>query len=510
MMGEISANNRRIAKNTLVLYVRMIFITLITLFTSRVVLNILGVEDYGIYSVVGGIVAFVGILKGAMSSTTMRFLTYELGRNDLERLKETFCISRMIYVVICLIFLILSESVGLWFLNSHLIIPNERILAANLVYQFTIFSFVIEMLAQPYNAAVLSHERMKFFSYISILEAVLKLVIVFLLLILPSDRLITYGILIMCVSLIVRVSYHIYCRHNFQECRFIIYRNWPLFKEIFIYSSWNLFGAASSLVKGQGQNILLNMFFIPAVTAASALSYQVYHGVSLLGQNFYMAVQPQITKYYAKNDLGNMFKLVFRSSKLSIYLNLIIGLPLLLETDAFIKIWLGQIPEYVICFTKIAIITSLIHTMAHPIMTSIHATGHMALYQSLVGTIDVLSLPISYLFLLNGFLPVIVFQVSLGITIVNLFVRTLILKHLIPQFPLLHYVVSVLGGGFVVFVLSCVIPFIVQKMMNSSSLKFIIVSVICVFSVFVTAFFIGLKRDERLFLLQFAKNKSVR
>lgn len=506
-MSDISANNKRIAKNTLVLYVRMFFFMAIALYTSRVVLKVLGVEDFGIYNVVGGVVAMMGLLKGAMSAATTRFITFELGRRNFEQLRKTFCTSVMIYILICIIFVILAETIGLWFLNTKLTIPIERQSAANWVYQFTIMSLFIEMICQPYNAVIISHEKMSFYAYVSILEVALRLLIVYLLLLLPFDHLALYGLLMMATSIVVCMTYHFYCQKRFSECKFKIYKDRDLFITMLSYSGWNLFGSASSLVKGQGLNILLNVFFNPAINAARGIAYQINSAISQFSQNFYTAVRPQITKYYAQNDLMNMFKLVFRSSKLSFYLNLLLGVPLIIETPRIINLWLGQEPDYVVIFSRLIIIISMIDAMAHPLMTSIHSTGHVSLYQSVVGSLKILNLPISYIFLKLDYTPVVVFYISLFISTLSLFVRLFIVKYYIKSFPVLNYFFKVFGICILVFFISIILPVTAHFYLEQSLWSMFIICVLSEISVVLAIIIIGLNDNERKFLFHLINNK---
>ena len=277
-----------------------------------------------------------------------------------EKLRKTFSVSVMIYAVICGVFLLIAETVGLWFVNAKLTIPAERMAAANWVYQFTVLSIIVEMMAQPYNSVIIAHEKMSFYSYVSILEVALKLLIAYALYLSLGDNLVVYGLLMLGSSVVVRIIYGAYCKRHYAECKFKLYRDKALFKEMLSYSWWNLFGSVSALVKGQGINILLNVFFNPVVNAARGIATQVNSAISQLSSNFFTAVRPQITKYYAQEDLTNMFKLVFRSSKLSFYLNLLLGVPLIVEAPQIIQLWLGQLPEHVVVFTRLIIIISLL------------------------------------------------------------------------------------------------------------------------------------------------------
>lgn len=508
-MSAVSENNKRIAKNTLMLYIRMFFIMAVTLYTSRVILQILGVEDFGIYNVVGGVVAMMGFLKGAMSAATTRFITYELGRNNSEQLRKTYCISMMIYALLCLIFVLLAETVGLWFLNSQLVIPDNRLVAANWVYQFTIFSVIVEMMAQPYNAVIISHERMSFFAYISILEVVLKLTVVYILLLINYDHLASYGALLLAVSLIVNIIYSVYCNKNFPECKFKIYKDVALFKRILFYSGWNLFGSVSSLIKSQGLNILLNMFFNPTVNAARGIAYQIGSAISQFSNNFFTAVRPQIIKYYAQEDLNNMFMLVFRSSRMSFFLNLFFSVPLLIETPQIIQLWLGQTPDYVIIFSRLIIIISAIEAMAHPMMTAAHATGRVALYQTVVGMMNILILPISYLFLHFGFSPVSVFGVSLVITSINVILRMFIVKYLIGSFPLKDYIIDVFGKCLAVSVCSVLFALILHKILTPSLWHSALVCIVSCIPFLISVYYLGLTNEERKVVVKHVDSKIV-
>lgn len=498
-MSQISENNKRIVKNTLLLYFRMFLILAISLFTSRIVLQALGVEDYGIYNVVGGIIAMSGVLNSAMSSSVTRYLTFELGRGNQEQLKKTFSVCLSIYLILCIFFLILAETVGLWFLNNKLVIPPSRIIAANYVYQYAIISTLTTLISTPYNASILSHEKMSIYAYVSIAEVILKLACAYFLFIIPFDHLSTYGASILITNIIITMIYITYCHHKFSECKFTYYRDKELFQQIFTYSGWNLFGAIAGLVKGEGLNILLNIFFNPTVNAARGIAYQINTAVMQFSSNFYAAVRPQITKYYAQNDLENMFKLVFRSSKLSFYLIILLSLPIIIEAPYIIKLWLGQIPEYTVIFIRYIIIISTIEAMANPLMTTAHATGKIALYQSLVGTTIMLNIPISYIFLNHGFPPVTVFIISLIITTICLFIRLWIIRRLI-NFPFMLYTKQVIAKCILVSITACIIPLSIYLLnLQIKHIDFII-CIITILSTIIVIYSIGLDSNEKKFI----------
>lgn len=505
-MSTVQDNNLRIAKNTIFLYIRMFVIMAVSLYTSRVVLKTLGVEDFGIYNVVGGIVAMIGMFNSAMTSSIQRYLSFEIGRGDKKQLHKTFNVCFFIYVFLSIIFFIAAETIGLWFLNTQLVIPKERIIAANWVYQFSVLSVINSLLCNPYSATIISHEKMSVFAYISIFEVILKLVIVYLLMLIPYDRLIVYGFLYLMMTLAITMVYCVYCVRNFQESHIKWYSDKVLFKRLLSYSGWNLFGSVASVAKGQGLNILLNMFFNPSINAARGIAYQINSQVSSFFSNFYTAVRPQIIKYYAQGKNDEMLKLVFRSSKLAYFLILILSLPIILEAPYIINLWLGQLPEYVVPFVRIILVITAIDAMANPIMTTAHATGKIAIYQSIVGLITILNIPISYVFLKFGNPPVVVFHISLILSFICMLVRLGIVKHLI-NFPILKYIKDVYSPALFVSVSSTIIPFLLHYNLPSSFISTIIVCLTSIVSTSISIYFIGLKRNERLMLKTIILNK---
>ena len=505
-MANTSANNKRIAKNTLLLYIRMLFIMVVTLFTSRVVLSILGVEDFGIYNVVGGVVTMLGVLNGAMSVSTQRYLTFELGRDNRVRLKQVFSVCLTIFIFLSIIIVILSETIGLWFLYNKMTIPNDRMTAAIWIFQFSILSTVTSLITNPYNATIIAHERMGIYAYVGILEVALKLGVVYLLLILPTDRLISYGGLIFLSHLLITVIYIVYCLKHFPETHYSYYWDKPLFRELTSYSGWNLFGSMSGIVKGQGLNILINMFFNPAVNAARGIAYQVNNAVNQFFTNFFNAVRPQITKYYAQNEMDNLFKLVFRSSKFSFFLIYVLSLPIIIETPYIIRLWLGQLPEYVVPFTRIIVIITAIDAMANPLMTCIHATGKIKLYQSVVGSLIILNVPISYLVLkYTHSSPIIVFEISLVITIIALFVRVYLLKKQIKGFPASMYFKDVIGKSFFVSALTFLIMYGISMSLPNNFLRLVVNVVVGILITLSLFYMVCLNKEEKFLTINILK-----
>lgn len=506
-MQNSQQNNKRIAKNTMLLYVRMFFTMAVSLYTSRVVLRVLGVEDFGIYNVVGGVIAMLGILNGSMAVSTQRYLTFELGRGDMAKLKRTFSVCFSIFVVISLVTVLLAETVGLWFLNTHLTIPQERLAAANWVFQFTIVSSVFNLMITPYNAAIIAHEKMDVYAYISILDVVLKLAIVYVLVIFDMDKLILYGFLLMLLFILNALLYASYCYRNYAETKYSFCWDKALFRQIGAYSFWNIFGALSGLAKGQGLNILLNIFFTPAVNAARGIAYQVNSMVSQFFMNFFTAVRPQITKYYAQGDLASMFSLVFRSSKFSYYLILVVSLPICVEAPFIISLWLGQLPDHVVAFVRLVIIVTAIDSTSNPMMTTAHATGRIKLYQSLVGTLIILNVPISYVVLKMGGTPTSVFYISIALSAIAFFVRIWIVKRLIKSFPVKDYLIKVCGTIACVTVAAALLPCVLHRVLATGSVSALANCVVCVVCTCLAVYAVGMTRGERAFVAETIKKR---
>jgi O-antigen/teichoic acid export membrane protein len=394
-----SENNKRIARNTLLLYFRMLLTMVVSLYTVRVVLNTLGIVDYGIFNVVAGIVTTFSFLSVTLATATQRFFSFELGRNNYEQLKKTFSMTMTIYIMVAIIILVLAETLGLWFLNTKMSIPAERMEAANWIYQFSILSFMMTMFTIPYDAAIIAHERMDVYAYVSMIEVSLKLLIVYLLMIVSMDKLKLYAILILGVTTIITLIYRTYCQKKFDECHYSFYWDSNLFKTIAGYSGWNLFGSLAGVFNDQGINILLNIFFNPVINAARGIAFQISNSINLFVSNFSTAVNPQIIKYYAQNENQKMQTLVFQSSKFSYFLLFIITMPVLLETNLILSLWLKAVPEYVVLFTRLVIITTLIDSLSGPLITSALATGKIKYYQIIIGGFKLFNLPICFFFL---------------------------------------------------------------------------------------------------------------
>lgn len=498
-MSDTSQNNKRIAKNTLLLYVRTLFIMLVTLYTSRVILNTLGVSDYGVYNVVGGVVAMFGFINNSMSSATQRYITFALGKGDLENLQKVFSTALQIHILIAVLIVFLGETVGLWFMYEKMQIPADRMTAAFWVLQCSILSTVIMIISVPYNADIIAHEKMSAFAYISILEVILKLAVVYALLISPLDKLILYAFLILAVQLIIRICYSHYCNKHFDESK---YRNvWDksLFKEMTGFAGWSLFGNLSAVLFGQGLNMLLNVFFGPVVNAARAVAVQVQNALQQFVGNFQMALNPQITKTYAQGEIDEMHKLIFRSARFSFYLLFLLALPVLFETDFILTVWLKIVPENTVIFLRIMICTSLIYALANPLIVANQATGKIRKYQAVCGTILLMILPVSYVCLWLGCPAYSVFIVHFIMESITQLARMYLLRHLI-SIRIKDYFINIYAKVVAVVMLSVIVPLYVYVSMDDTILRFFLICIVCFLSVGFVSYSVGLSRTERAFV----------
>lgn len=441
---DTQSNNKRLAQNTLLLYLRMILIIIVGLYTSRVVLQTLGVDDYGIYNVVGGIVAMLAFLNSAMTAASQRFISFELGTGNLNKLKQVFCTSVTIHIAIAGIILVIAETIGLWFLNTHMNIAPERMTAANWVYQCSILTFIVTVISVPYNACIVAHERMKAFAYISIIEVILKLVIVYLLLILHTDKLITYAILILSVSLIIRIIYGIYCKQHFEECTYQFSFNKNSFHEMFAFAGWSVIGNLGFALKDQGSNIVLNIFCGTAINAARGVALQVNGIINNFSSNFIMALNPQITKQYAAGNIQESIQLVYAGCRYSLYLLSIISVPFMVNLDYLLSLWLGTVPPYTTEFLFLALIAALINSMATPLVTAMQATGRIRNFQIIICIIMMCELPLTYIILKLGYKPYMAMIASIIVVTIGLFARLLLLKQLIKSYSIKYFTIHII------------------------------------------------------------------
>ena len=505
-MEDKSNINKRIAKNTFVLYLRMIFLMAINIYTTRVVLQALGVNDYGIYNVVGGIVAFFSILSKSLATASSRFLNYEMGRGDFVKLRKVFSISVTIQAALALLIALLIEVLGVWFLNNKMVIETERLTAANWVLQFSIITFCFNLISVPYNAAIIAHEKMSVFAYISIFEGIAKLLICYMVMILPMDNLVMYAFFICIIHVSIRFIYAYYCKHHFSECTYKYVKDTSLIKELFSFAGWNFIGASAMVIRNQGGNILINLFFGTSINAARAIANQVNIAVSGFVNNFMIAVNPQITQSYSREDKDYSEYLVQKSAKLSFYLLLLLSLPIIINIDYILGLWLYEVPEKTSVFVILTVLLTMIESLSVPLSTLQLATGKVRNYQLIVGGITLLNIPFSYELFLLGYDAEAFLIVAIIISFLTLFIRLFMLK-INAGLSIRLYIKRVVLNCSFVTIISAILPSVIMLVINRSFYNngfyiFLFSSVISTAWCFTIVLFLGCTKGERLFLKQ--------
>lgn len=488
-------NQKQIAKNTSLLYIRMGLMMLVGLYTSRVVLEALGQTDFGIYNVVGGVVAMFSFLSGTMSAACQKFFAQEISKGNYKELNKTFNLCLLVFIVIIILIVLLSETAGLLLLN-HKLKTQGRLDAAKIVFQCSIVSFALSIIRSPYQGMIIIKEKMKVFAYISIVEVLANLGVALFIRTSHNDRLILYGYLMIAVNLVVSLCYILYCYIFYHECRITLYWNKIQLKEIFSFAGWNMLGALAGICKSQGLNILLNIFFLPAVNAARGMAYKVLSSVQLFGDNFITAFKPQLLKSYSDNDNSGFFKLINQSTKFSFYLLFIISLPLILETPLILDIWLKQVPEHTISFTRLVLILALTDILSYPLGTAMQAYGKIKRYQIEVSGILLSILPISYLFLKLHFPPESVYVISIILSAFSIFYRVHFISNCIGLDKRVYFQTAI-KPILIVISVSSVIPVFLEFTMNPGYGKFFIVCGSAVLITAVTVFTLGMTKTER-------------
>lgn len=497
MTESNTANNKRIAKNTLLLYGRMLFLMLISLYTSRVILNALGVEDYGIYNVVGGVVAMFSIVSGSLSAAISRYITFELGKKNIGRLKKIFCTAINIQLIIITIVIVLLETVGFWFLNYKMVIPIDRLSAANWVFQFSIITFAVNLWSIPYTASIIAHEKMSAFAYISVFDGIAKLIIAFAILLNPIDRLVYYGLLILIVGLIQRYLYTSYCRRHFHECKYEMVFDGNIMKEMLGFAGWNFIGASSVILRDQGGNILINLFFGPALNATRGIAMSVHAAVYGFVSNFMVALNPQITKNYASGDFDYMFNLTFQGARLSYYILLILALPIIFTTPYLLHLWLGSVPDFASNFVRLVLVFAMSESLASPLITVMLATGNIRNYQFIVGGLQLLNLPLSYVGLRFGLPPETIFVVAIIISVLCEFARLGMLRIMVGM-SIKAFLKKVYFNVIVVTILSSIIPLAITNYFRADNWgSFVLLCTISVISTILIIYFVGCSKQDR-------------
>ncbi len=500
-------NNKRIAKNTLYLYLRTFCVMGISIFTSRIVLDALGIENYGIYNVVGGFVSMFAFLSGTLTVACQRFLSFELGKSD-SQFQKIFSTTFLIHLLLAAIIIVLLESIGLWFLNYKMNISSDRLFAANCVFQCSILTFCIHLISVPYTATIIAFEKMSAFAYISIIEVTLKLAIAYLLYIINFDALIMYAVFMLIVALSLTSLYCIYCRLHFKETKLSFIFDKSTFRSILAFAGWNFIGSASGILNSQGINVLTNMFFGVTFNAARGIASQIDSAVNSFVQNFMMALNPQITKKYASQEYEYMNMLVFRGTKYACFLFLLIGIPIFIKVDYILSVWLIEVPESTGLFIRYGIIYTMCQTFSQCLYTSMLATGKIKKYQIIVGTLSLLSFPTAYMFFKLGFPCEFGYVSIIIISLACLVARLILLKEMIPLFSIRDFVVKVIFK--VVEVLLLVLTTVIFIGILYDSDNFISLIITTVASITTMAFYvytIGLERQERVFLKKQIINK---
>ena len=457
----------------------------ISLYTSRVILEVLGIDDFGIYNVVGGFVGMFSLISATLTSSTQRFITFELGKKGKNNSQDVFSSAILIHVIIAFIIIILAESIGVYFLNTQMNIPLSRLTAANWIFQFSLITFVVNIVSIPYNSTIIAHERMTAFA---------------------SITLIVYGILILSVSLVIRIVYGVYCSRNFVECKFRLVKKNLYYKQILGFSGWNIIGTSSSVLATYGINVLLNIFFGVAVNAARGIAAQVDNAVSQFVGNFIMALNPQITKSYASGDREYMIKLVVSGSRYSFYLLFIMVIPILFETEYVLTLWLRNVPEYTVVFVQLSLIYMLCQSLSNTLFTAMLATGNIRNYQIVVGGLALMAFPLSYALFKMGFAPSYCYYISIFISVSCLIARLVMLQRMIGL-PMRIFLKDVVLRVLFVSILSLVIPCLIINLMPQGFVRLMVLSFVSLMTISIVILYIGITKNERVFLITYIKNK---
>ena len=499
VVPEEPSSNRRIAKNALMLYIRMFLTMIVGLYTSRVVLATLGVEDYGIYGVVGGVVAMMGFLNASMSGATSRFLTFELGRGNKKRMADTFSSALIVHIGIAVIVFILAETIGLWFLCNKLVIPEERMTAAHWVYQCSIASTMLGITQVPYNASIIAHEKMDTYAYVEIFNVSLKLLFVYLLVIGNIDKLKLYAVLMLAGSFIVITVYRVYCIRRFSETHFQWIWDKSILKPLLSFSGWDLYGNMAWSVRQQGANFILNVFYGPTINAASGIASTVQGVLFGFSSNVVTAFKPPIIKQYAANEFDNMNSLLRYGSKIAVLLLLVFSLPVLLKTEYVLGLWLKEVPRDAVFMTQMSLIMNLFSCFNSIVIVGIHASGRMATTGLVCGTIYLLSLPVMYLILRLGFTYRECYILFVIITALFCFINILILKHHVPQFKSFRFLYS----SAIPMIIVSIATFIITKQVvryisiNNELIELLFMTSICLTLLLLLSYVLAFSKQER-------------
>lgn len=487
----------------------MVIVLVITLYTSRIILKVLGVEDYGVYNVVAGFVTMFGFFNSSLSNGIQRFYNYELGKNGEEGARRVYNMALLIQILLAILIVLPTEVFGLWYLHNKMVIPEGRMFAAEWVFQLSLLTFVLNIIQVPYTAAVMAHERMDFYAVVSVLDVFIKLGAIFIIPSLKGDSLILYGVLITIVALFNLLLFLEYSKRNFREI--VIERTFrgSLFKEMLSFSGWNVFGTLGHMLKDQGVNLILNFFFGPIVNAARGIANQVNGGLQSFVSNITVPVRPQVVQSYSQGNINRSLNLTYTISKLSCYVLLIMALPILMEIDYILHIWLGDnIPKYTNVFIIIIVLNSFVSNLNSAISGLVHATGKMKIYQLCGGSISLVSVIFVYIATLFWDIPSIALVVLLVLDCIRQIVALIVLKSIINDFSLMKYLREVVIPLIVVALVSSLFPILVHIFMQIGFLRLSVVTIVSVVSIGVGIYIIGLNRNEKNLVIQLLSNAT--
>ncbi|MBO7239633.1 MAG: lipopolysaccharide biosynthesis protein [Bacteroidaceae bacterium] len=496
-MSDNTEANKRIAKNTMLLYIRMGVMMVISFFTARITLEALGVVDYGINNVVGGLVSMFSLISSSLSSSVSRFMTFGLGKSDKKELNAIFSTSVNIHILLAIIVIIAIETIGVWFLNNKMVIPAERLTAAHWVLQSSTILFAVGLLSVPYNAAIIAHEKMGVYAYFTLFDAFSRLAIIFAIKYYGGDRLILLAIISLIPTLVKQFYYWHYSKKNFEECTYHAVWNKRVFKEMFGFAGWSFIGNSATILKGQGVNIVINMFIGPAINAARGISTQISSIMGQFARNFMIAIDPQITKEYAARNFTRMHSLICAGTRFSYYLLLILSVPLIIETETVLSIWLGKFPEHTIWFARLAIILNLSDLLSDSLDTAQKASGNLKYYEITVSGISIMNLPVSYLLLKFGYAPESTFIASIAISQICLFSRLCFIRKSI-NLRLRTFIKEVYIKIIIVTLIAFTAPTLCYMTIENQTIRFITVGIVSLISASAAIYFIGCKKEERL------------
>lgn len=505
-----STDNRRIAKNTIILYFRMLFLMAISIYTSRVILNALGVEDYGIYNVVGSFVALFSVLTRTFTSSISRFINYERGKGDDVRLSQLFRTALFVVFILILVIAIVAGLISYWYLTNYMVLPRQRLFAAKIVLLISIASFCISLLNAPFSADIISHENMKIFSYVGIFEGIANLLICFIVIESGSDHLILYSLLILLVQITVLAINITYCIRKYPEASLRIKLHPDIFKDIIGFTSWNVIGSGAFVLREQGLNLIINLFCGPSVNAARGISSQVNRAVSGFSSNFTVSLKPQIIQNYSSNNFERMKQLAYRGAKLSSFLMIIIGCPIIYNINYILKLWLGNnIPDHTDNFIILTLIYTFIESITETVVTSQQATGKIKRFHIVTSLFIVMTLPLAYLAMYMGFQPEATIVVALIISFICVFIRIIICSKTIKLFSLSEFVFKVLLKIFSVCLLCIIAIFLFDKILTAVGWDSFVVKFLSSFLItFLIVYYIGCDSNEKKYLDKFL-NKFV-